>query len=152
MFGDFFTGSSMLGGDADTTAPPWTATITGKTRFALNELSVSLRIIETITGKTTITVHLTTPPPGPVLGATITGHTDLSSSSMSFASIIHLSGMIVGNTQFLSPDFAAAMVFLFGGEVGAVKTVSLTTHGRVLVGTGVKPTREVVKNPRHLFT
>jgi hypothetical protein len=158
LLGDFFTGSTMVGGDPDTPTNPFAVTITGKTRFSGRLLVTSVQLGATIIGHTVVTgtiVQLARDElTGVIIGKTdftgtvlsggaptfegeIDGHT-IVTGSLTIPAIPQLSGSIVGKSRFINPGFATAMQADFFGEVGAQGERTMTTHGEVLSGTGAK--------------
>jgi hypothetical protein len=154
MMGDFFTGKSMVGGDAEESTNPFSVRITGKTRFSGRLLVTQTKLAANILGRTLISAtfsRITRPElTGVIIGETIftgnlPGHHPITAviigntqvtATLHIPSITHLTGNIVGRSRFQSPGFATGHVLDFQGDVGAQGERSLIWHGEVLSGTG----------------
>lgn len=132
LLGDFFTGSTMLGGDPDEVTSGLHAHIVGKTRFVSPRLSLPAHLSGTIVGRTRFTATLGQRAP---LAGTIVGSTILS-GTLVVVERPQFTATIIGHTQ-LDARLSHEAQFDFQGSVGAAVSRSLLLHGQVLSGTGV---------------
>lgn len=116
LIGESLVGATMVGADED-----------ASTDFSTRRFRIESRT--TVTG----VLYLS-----PRLRGIIAGRSDLSGSVLADGPGLQLVGVISGGST-VSGSFARGSTLVLQGEVGVALPNTLTRHGRVLSGAGVKP-------------